>query len=522
MDAIGAALLDVWRQVSRHAAIGESIAGIAKIVARSTPAGRLLVRRLDPGDGGLETVAIAPGGAAGIESLSPCSSERRRRLLAWCRRGEIAHGSAGEGAEDPFAICVPSPLAGDAMVAPLAGATGPAGVLVLVATPDQRLTARHRAMVAALLEPVAVALENDRRLRELTALREAAEADRASLLARLGRRDLADEIVGADSGLRVVMERVALVSRSDAPVLILGETGAGKELVARAIRARSARASRAFMRVNCGSIAPGLIDSELFGHERGSFTGAVASRKGWFERADGGTLLLDEIGELTLAAQVRLLHVLQDGTFERVGGQQPVRVDVRIIAATHEDLPAMVRRGAFREDLWYRIAVFPIIVPPLRERAGDIPALAAHFARRAATRFGLAPCAPGDDDLPALLAYDWPGNVRELAAVIDRAAILGNGRRLDVAAALGGGPRATAIRPTAATAPPAPPADEPAAADRLDSATRRHIERALAVTHGRIEGPFGAALRLGVNPHTLRGRMRRLGIDWRAFRRAAS
>jgi hydrogenase-4 transcriptional activator len=520
LDTAAAPLLDVWREVSRHAAIEESFTGIAKIVSRSWSPGRLLVRRLDPGGSGLETVGMAPGPAVAAEAVSPCSPERRRRLLAWCRRDEIAHGTAGEDAPDPFATCVPSPLEGDALVAPLAVAGDGAAVLVLVAAPGQRLTARHRALIQSLREPVGVALENDRRLRELDALREAAEADRATLLARLGRRDLAEEIVGADAGLRVVMERVALVSRSDAPVLILGETGAGKEVVARAIRARSARANRAFMRVNCGSIAPGLIDSELFGHERGSFTGAVAARKGFFERADGGTLLLDEVGELTLAAQVRLLHVLQDGTFERVGGQQPVRVDVRIIAATHADLPAMVRRGAFREDLWYRLAVFPIIVPPLRERAGDIPALAVHLARRAATRFGLTPCAPSDDDVALLLAYDWPGNVRELTAVIDRAAILGNGRRLDVAAALGGS-HVTAIMPPAEAALPS--ADEPAgAAERLDAATRRHIERALAVAHGRIEGPFGAALRLGVNPHTLRGRMRRLGIEWKLFRRPAA
>jgi transcriptional regulator with GAF, ATPase, and Fis domain len=392
--------------------------------------------------------------------------------------------------------------------------------------------ADHYAMAEALLDPFSAALENDRRLREVRALREAAEADRQSLLARLGRRDLADEIVGADTGLREVMERVDLVARSEVPVLIFGETGAGKELVARAIRNRSSRASGPFLRVNCGAIPPGLIDSELFGHERGSFTGAVAARHGWFERADRGTLFLDEIGDLPAEAQARLLRVLQDGAFDRVGGHQPVQVDVRIIAATNQDLAAMVRRGAFREDLWYRLAVFPISLPPLRDRPEDIPALAIHFARRAATRFGLALRLPSREDLDLLLGYSWPGNIRELAAVMDRAAILGNGERLEIKVALGAAP-GPGLRSTLTTAPeaqqagtdlaggtaaPGAPAE---AVAPLDAAMRRHIEAALAATHGRIEGPFGAALKLGVNPHTLRARMRKLGIDWARYRRSA-
>ena len=227
-------------------------------------------------------------------------------------------------------------------------------------------------------------------------------------------------------------------------------------------------------------------------------------------------LFLDEIGELPLAAQVRLLRVLQDGIFERVGGQQPITVDVRIIAATHRDLSVMVREGRFREDLWYRLAVFPIAIPPLRDRPEDIPALARHFAQRAAIRFGLTPRMPTEVDIGLLVAYAWPGNVRELAAVADRAAILGDGRSLEVAKALGvqtGGPPAN--KPPAATPPPADPL---AAIVSLDEAMRQHIEAALAATHGRIEGSQGAAALLKINPHTLRARMRKLGIDWTQFR----
>jgi transcriptional regulator with GAF, ATPase, and Fis domain len=253
----------------------------------------------------------------------------------------------------------------------------------------------------------------------------------------MDRDGLSDRVIGAEGGLRAVMDRVGRVAHSPAPVLIFGETGSGKEVIARAVHARSPRALAPFIRVNCGAIPSELIDSELFGHERGSFTGAVAARRGWFEQAHQGTLFLDEIGELPPAAQVRLLRILQDGELLRVGSEEPTRVDVRVVAATHRNLDEMVRRGAFREDLWYRLAVFPIHLPPLREHPEDIPAMAEHFARRAAERFDLPLRLPDAADLAALSAYSWPGNVRELGAVIDRAVLLGDGTRLAVACALG-------------------------------------------------------------------------------------
>jgi hydrogenase-4 transcriptional activator len=335
---------------------------------------------------------------------------------------------------------------------------------------------------------------------------------------------LSDPIVGAEEGLAPVMERVGLVAALDVPVLLLGETGSGKEVVARAIHTRSARAAGPFLRVNCGAIPPGLIDSELFGHERGSFTGATGERRGWFERADHGTLFLDEIGELPLEAQVRLLRVLQDHTLERVGGHRSVSVDVRVVAATHRDLRGLIAEGRFREDLWYRIAVFPIDLPPLRDHIEDVPALANHFALRAAHRFGTPPRIPSAEDLELLVAYSWPGNVRELIAVIERAVILGNGTHLDVAKALGvasvppaphTADRGAASDPIAAVAAdPAP--DEPF--PTLDRVMAEHIAAALARARGRIEGRGGAADLLGKNPHTLRARMRKLGLDWRRFR----
>jgi transcriptional regulator with GAF, ATPase, and Fis domain len=373
--------------------------------------------------------------------------------------------------------------------------------------------ASHEALVRALLEPLGVALAKDARLHELARLREALEADKRALLSRLNRQDVTDAVVGATAGLRNVMERVEQVAHTDTPVLIYGETGAGKEVVARAVHSRSRRATGPVVRVNCGAIPAGLVDSELFGHERGSFTGAVSTRQGWFERADGGTLFLDEIGELPLEAQVRLLRILQDGTFERVGGSRTLSVDVRIVAATHRDLQEMAAQGTFRQDLWYRIGTFPIVLPPLRERPEDIPLLAAHFAARAGARLGAGPLMLTRTDTELLQGYSWPGNVRELAAVIERAAILGGGRELRIDAALGIGTAAVSSKATRA------PRSSSLQGAKLDAAMRDHVERALEAAGGRIEGRGGAASRLGVNPHTLRARMRKLGIDWRAFRR---
>lgn len=322
-----------------------------------------------------------------------------------------------------------------------------------------------------------------------------------------------ERLIGGDTGLAAVMVRARMVSRSAAPVLLFGETGTGKEIIARAIHEHSPYRRGPFRRVNCGAIAPELIDSELFGHEPGAFTGAVTRRKGWFEQADGGTLFLDEVGELAPAAQVRLLRAVQDGEVVRVGGERPVRVDVRIVAATHRDLPAMVESQAFREDLYYRLSVFPIVIPPLRDRPTDIRAFADYFAERAANRFGLRAVPVSDEDVRALTDYRWPGNVREMAAVMDRAVLVGQGRELNVRAALGQNTRSTQL---GVVKPP----DEvrPATIEPLDVVMRRHIEAALRETYGRVEGRYGAARLLQINPHTLRARMRKLKIDRRQFR----
>ncbi len=515
-------LLDVWREVSQHLEIDKSVQRIASAMTSVLPVELVLVRVIRLSHQCLETVAVGLCGdsTAPREERTPWPEDRQNSLLIWCGQNELFHRKRGgnSGGMTGFA---PTDLTGEFVAAPLNSPHGPAGVLILACKKSAAFSTTHLEVIRGLLEPFAAALENDRRLHEITRLREAAEADKQSLLTRLGRRDINDTIVGVESGLRSVMERVTQVTPTDVPVLIFGETGSGKEVVARAIHARSRRSRGPFLRANCGAIPSELIDSELFGHERGSFTGAVGTRQGWFERADGGTLFLDEIGELPLAAQVRLLRILQDGSFERVGGQRQLKVDVRIVAATHRDLHAMVADGRFRQDLWYRLAVFPIDLPPLRERPQDIPALATHFALRASTRFGTPPLVPTPDDINLLVAYPWPGNARELGAVMERAAILGDGRRLEVAKALGVG---MGVQPPRSPDPSRRP--QSAAPNdsilSLDAAMAQHIETALARTHGRVDGPDGAAKLLGINPHTLRARMRKLRVNWRHFRRSAN
>lgn len=510
-------LLRIWREACRHIELAESVANIADMLAREMPLQLLAVQAFEPRHDAIDIVASAQRGRQPTEphARRNLSAAQWKRLLAWARAGELTWGPA-DIRQGELSLLVPTGAEGEVIAGPLASPEGPAGVLLLVAAPGDRFKSAHRQIARSLLEPFSVALENHRRLHELQALRDAAEADRRSLLARLGRQEISETVIGGEGGLKHVMERVALVKGSDVPVLILGETGTGKEVVSRAIHTGSKRAGGPFIRVNCGAIPSELIDSQLFGHEKGSFTGASDTRQGWFERADGGTLFLDEIGELPLQAQVRLLRVLQDGFIERVGGSQPIRVDVRIVAATHRDLAAMVKDGTFREDLWYRINVFPILLPRLAERQQDIPDLARHFARRAANRFGLPYAEPTEHDLELLRSYPWPGNIRELGAVIDRAAILGEGERLEIAKALGpvatAGPRRDVVRaPIAATAATSSIAS-------LDDAIRSHIEVALAATRGRIEGARGAAQLLGINPHTLRAKMRKLGLDWSKFR----
>ena len=311
-----------------------------------------------------------------------------------------------------------------------------------------------------------------------------------------------EEIVGASPTLRRVLEQVDLVATTDSSVLIYGETGTGKELIARAIHARSGRKARPLVKVNCAALPAGLVESELFGHEKGAFTGATERRIGRFELAHGGTIFLDEVGELPPDVQVKLLRVLQERELERVGGSQTVKVDVRVIAATNRDLPGAVGAGTFRQDLYYRLNVFPVTLPPLRERPEDIPLLVHYFVARYAAKIGRRISRVPKETMGRLVAYAWPGNVRELENVVERAVILSPGPDLVVA------PEALP-----AIAPEVLP-ERPAAADAvpLERVERAHIVSVLRRTNWRVDGPRGAARLLNMHPSTLRSRMQKLGI----------
>ena len=303
-------------------------------------------------------------------------------------------------------------------------------------------------------------------------------------------------MIGGSETFRRALTQAKAVGPTSTTVLIAGETGTGKELMARAIHDLSPRRDKPFVRVNCAALPMGLVESELFGHERGAFTGADQKRSGRFELANGGTLFLDEIGEMPLEAQAKLLRVLEDGLVDRVGGMRPVPVDVRIIAATNADLGGLVGEGRFRSDLYYRLHVFPIVLPPLRERLEDIPFLVRHFLEAYRMKLKRPPLELSQESMECLIRYAWPGNVRELQNVIERAVILA---------------RSPVVTVELQSVTNVPPASESTA--NLLEMERRHILRVLENTRWRIYGPHGAAAQLGMNPSTLRSRMKKLGLS---------
>lgn len=520
MQTFQTLLLEIWQQACKNILLDEMLATVAPMLHKDFSLAQILIRRIDSANSYLETMALGLTEAhARLSSgRTMCSPSQLEDLQKWWRAGKSELFRAPGDLPRALQPVAEAQAGHDCMLAPIGDPEARQAVLVMIAEPGKKFEQRHLSLCNLLREPFTVAMENDSRLHELEALREAAEAERRSLMERLNRREPGDTIIGAESGLRLVFERVHMVAPLDVPVLILGDTGSGKEIIARAIHVRSNRSKGAFIRVNCGAIPSGLIDSQLFGHEKGAFTGATETRKGWFERADGGTLFLDEVGELPLEAQVRLLRILQDGWLERVGGQKQIHVNVRIVAATHRELAQDVTRKAFREDLWYRLAVFPIRLPALRERPEDIPALARHFAQLAAQQFGLKPVMPNAEDIRLLCSYQWPGNVRELASVVDRAAILGGGTCLKISAALG--IMDTQNTGTVQDVSHNKPAETAASQGykTLDSVQRDHIIATLGALHGRIDGPHGAAVRLGIHPSTLRAKMRKLNIHWREYR----
>jgi Nif-specific regulatory protein len=334
-------------------------------------------------------------------------------------------------------------------------------------------------------------------LAEVERLKNRLQAENVYLQEEITTTHRCGEIIGQSRALQEVLRRVEQVAPTDATVLIQGETGTGKELIARAIHRRSRYQDRPLVKVNCATLPAGLVESELFGHEKGAFTGAIARKIGRFELADGGTIFLDEVGELPLELQAKLLRILQEGEFERVGGSHTITVNVRVIAATNRDLATAVQAGSFRADLFYRLNVFPLTLPPLRERQDDIPLLVECFLAAMAQKLGKPLRGLSAGSMARMLRYAWPGNVREVQNVVERAAILARGPLVEVDEAL---------------EQRLPPGELPLPAMSLEDVERAHIVRVLEGTHGVIEGPRGAARILGLHPNTLRFRLQKLGI----------
>jgi formate hydrogenlyase transcriptional activator len=343
---------------------------------------------------------------------------------------------------------------------------------------------------------IAIAVDNMRSHEETEALKARFQAEAVYLQEEIKTEYNFDEIIGQCAPLRQLLRNVEQVAPTEATVLIQGETGTGKELVARAVHDRSRRKDRPLVKVNCGSIPAGLVESELFGHEKGAFTGATQRRIGRFELANGGTIFLDEVTELPIDTQVKLLRVLQEGEFERVGSSQTIKVDVRVIAATNRDLNKIVKDGTFRTDLFYRLNVFPLESPPLRERKGDIPLLVSFFLSKFGKKLGKQVHGVSQKSMEALTNYGWPGNVRELQNVIERAVVVTRGPVVPIDQSM------------------FPVDDTPGVStiDTLENVERHHIVRALHETGWVIHGKKGAAEILGINPSTLRSRMEKLGI----------
>ena len=488
--------------------IEEALFSTLVFLRQTIPVDRMVLQRYESSLDSMRSLVIAtPAGGRSVDLLAPISLEARRDASTRYNPDvqDVYYF------EDPYRERLAKELldfhrvrATSLLILVLRSGNQRLGTMVVMTEGVQKFSPVQIELLSLLRDPFAIALSNVLQHREVLKLKDLLADDNRYLNREL-RQHSGDEIIGINYGLRGVMHKVQQVAILDSPVLLLGETGVGKDVIAHAIHHASSRSHGPFISVNCGAIPESLIDSELFGHEKGAFTGALSQMRGRFERADRGTIFLDEIGELPLSAQVRFLKVLQHKVIERVGSSEPVSLNIRIIAATNRNLEEMVSNQRFREDLWFRLNVFPIWIPPLRERKMDIPALLQHFIELKSRELklpGIPRIKPGSMD--QLMAYDWPGNVRELQNIVERSLILNPAGPLSFdqltehsKGSLQGGESTTAPLAT------------------LDQVTAKHIRLVLSSTNGKIHGKGGAAEILGVNASTLRNRMNKLGINYR-------
>ncbi len=507
----GAAVIDdneFFREVSVRICgsleIHKALLRCFQYVSRAMPADQLVVSSYDHQVGCMRIVAAADSLGARLVSeeipLAPASrleieqAEQIPRTRKAMSRGDDA---IVNGLADRLGWPLSSVLVNRLMIEGKY-----VGAFIASVRGEEKYTDEHVRVWALVNEPAAIALANHQEYEEVTRLKDLLADDKQYLQNEL-RKGFGETLVGSDFGLKEVMDKVRRVAPRLSPVLLIGETGTGKEVIANAIHDLSQKSDGPLIKVNCGAIPETLVDSELFGHEKGAFTGAVAQKRGRFERAQGGTIFLDEVSELPPQVQVRLLRVLQEKEIERVGGTKPIRVDARIVSASNRDLESLVEKGRFREDLYFRLSVFPISVPPLRERKNDIPALVHHFILKKAREMVLPvipALAPGEID--RLMAYDWPGNVRELENAVERAIILSDPQQVTFGDLMG--------RHEAHLTKSWSVGEE--GTERLDELEARHIETVLRKAGGKVSGKGGAAELLGINPNTLRHRMEKLKI----------
>jgi transcriptional regulator with GAF, ATPase, and Fis domain len=516
-----AVLLDVNRTIGRHLRRDDLFGAMAACLQQLLPTQRFGIE-LPFGDDKLQGHLLTPRGGS-VEPTQPHVLPAAGTVCDWvlCNRSWMVTATREELRERfPGTFQVMTREGMESLVAmPLVAGDHCRAVLFCMAVARGAYGSLRREFLEQVAAAVAVALDNCLAHEEVERLSRQLAADNAYLQEEIRSEHNFGEIVGNSTALLSLLRQAERVAETDCTVLICGETGTGKELIARAIHDRSRRKSRPLVKVNCAAISAGLVESELFGHVKGAFTGASGDHDGRFKLADGGTIFLDEVGELPPETQVKLLRVLQEHEFEPVGSNQSVKVDVRVIAATNRDLDAAVREGRFRSDLFYRLNVFPIHVPPLRERPGDVRLLVSFFVQELAKKMGKPIRHVPEEVMHRLTSYSWPGNIRELQNIIERGIILSTGatlelpgdfRSIESAAAVpsaGAESGASGLSPTVAR----PTSGHPGVTS-LQEIERRHIEAVLARTNGLIEGEQGAAKILNLNPSTLRSRMQKLGI----------
>jgi formate hydrogenlyase transcriptional activator len=502
-------LLDLTNRVVSHLDLRDVLREISAQIRRVMQCDGVGIDLPDPEDGRLKIYALDIGGAIPMvmEGHEPAADEKTAPVRAF-QTGEVILQSGDEIQEEMVR------KAGLRSVAhvPMTGRDGVAGVLSLGTQREDAFSEDDLSFLTQVARQVAIAIENARSFGEVAEQKNKLALEKLYLEDELRSELKFEEIVGRSEALRLVLEQIETVAPTDSTVLIYGETGSGKELIARAVHNLSTRKSGAFVKLNCAAIPTGLLESELFGHEKGAFTGAITQRIGRFELANRGTMFLDEIGEIPLELQPKLLRVLQEREFERLGSTRTLRSDARLIAATNRDLEALVREQKFRPDLYYRLNVFPVRVPALRERPEDVPLLVRHFVQQFSRQMGKNIDAIPADTMSALTRYPWPGNIRELQNVIERAVILTTGPVLAV--------RSDDLRAPNHTPVPqlASPAEDLAAKpagnirEALEDAEREQVLAALEKSNWIISGPEGAAARLGLKRSTLQSRMQKLGI----------